>query len=192
MTVINGSFETGGVTPGQASGWTLTSSQAGEDTASFAVFIDGLQTQSGAETFAWSRALAVLDDEVTELFTLDDGTAAESFETGWQNTVYLPELGDSVAFAPFDSTLDPVENFEAEWSANESFFFALSDVTATPAQFDAALDDVEDFEHEWSANESFWPDLAAVTTATAQFDPEAPEAFEDFEEYWPTQVMATL
>lgn len=77
------------------------------------------------------------------------------------------------------------EDFETEWSSNESYFFVfiglLTDLE--PAIFDTSLgspNGVEDFEDGWSSNEGYSFELGS--NAIAVFD--GPKNFEDFETEW--------
>ena len=149
--IANGSFEIGGTTPGEASQWTLTSQQAGADTALFDVLLEGLTTPHGAESFEWFTDLVDLDSVGTESAGVDD------FESGWQNDAFIRDLSANTETAQFDTTPQAFDDFEEEWPDNEDFAFNWSEIAGSDtASFDAGTpQDFEDFEEEWLSNEDF-------------------------------------
>jgi len=89
-----------------------------------------------------------------------------------------------IAGPGIDGPVEPFEDFEEYWSANEDsiedFFSA-----AAAALFDVALvgEAFEDFEEGWLSNQDSYSEMPA--TAAASFDVAlGAEAFEDFEEGW--------
>ena len=91
-------------------------------------------------------------------------------------------LAAAEQFAGFDTVSEAVEDFEEDWSSNQSFLFALAGVAA--ASFDAASglppQAFEDFEEGWLTS----PFVTTLTGASASFDTGTPQNFEDFEQQW--------
>lgn len=91
--------------------------------------------------------------------------AQGDFERGW-----LGNESFVFAFAPsvlepalFDETPESVEDFEENWSQNETFLREL--VSQGAAEYGPGPKLVEDFDELWDGNEAFAPaDLAAAPT----------------------------
>jgi hypothetical protein len=115
---------------------------------------------------------------------------------------------------------ESIEDFEEDWSQNESFLFELGSISAADYDPGAPTKLVEDFDGLWATNESFLfsfspSDLSAAPTeafesgwgsnqafvfafapgnlSAASYDAAGtPEPVEDFEELWPNVRMTTV
>lgn len=110
----------------------------------------------------------------------EDQTASlkdfEAFEAGWGNYPY-GEVFNAGTASTFDAGVpETVEDFEEEWSSNETWTDTFAGTAAT---FDGTSDEFEDFENGWFSNEA-WTDTFAGTDA--DFDSTDADPAEDFEE----------
>lgn len=188
-TFQNLGFELAGAAPGLAAGWTLSFLASAEELAGYAPVPERPQEDFerawlGNESFLFAFAPAGVEPAL-----YDDGPESiEDFEEGWsQNETFLTELA-SISAADYDPGAGTklVEDYDGFWAGNESFLFAL-----TPGDLAAAP--LEAFEAGWRSNESFIFAFAPGNLSAALYDAPGPtDAFEDFENEWPTLVMTTV
>lgn len=113
------------------------------------------------------------------------GLSWESFELGWVAgyKFAFTGIGSDLTRALFGTGgTKEVEDFEKDWSSNQSYFFEL---VGLAANFDGTPEAVEDFEEDWNTNQSYKFAFVGVGTdlTAGNFD-SSPEAYEDFEEDW--------
>jgi hypothetical protein len=191
-TLTNLGFETAGATPGSASGWTYT-------TLSTARGIAGYLQDATANEFPWEGfegrwssnedylfAFVPLDlTSATYVTFMAAPKTVENFEEHWSSN-HGYAYGLASAAAAYDTTPQNFEDFEEEWASNESYLYAHGPLTA--AIYAPGASTREFFEEGWSSNESY---IYTFSGTAALYDTPT-EAFEDFEEDWPTVVMATV
>jgi len=177
MTILNPSFETPGINPGEANDWDEGYSNAAEDIAAFAHH-DGytrpwedFEQLYGVDPWnnAWQSEFLVTDI-VRALFD-GGGKQQEDFESGWKEpasptavpynqTSQFVYYSGNFAVAMFDTLADEFEDFEenwghAPWNQSLDTGFAIgADPNLTIASFDTVPQDFEDFEEEWKDNET--------------------------------------
>lgn len=188
-TFQNLGFELAGAAPGLAAGWTLAFRSSAEEIAGYAPpperpHDDFERGWLGNESFVFAFAPSGLEPALFDA----SPESIEDFEEGWsQNESFLTELS-SIAAADYDPGAGTklVEDFDGLWAGNESFLFAFA-----PADLAAAP--LEAFEAGWRSNESFVFIFAPANLGAALYDAPGPtDAFEDFENEWPSLVMSTV
>jgi len=188
-TFQNLGFELAGAAPGLAAGWTLALQASAEEIAGYAPVPERPEEDFergwlGNESFVFALPPSALEPALFD----DTPKSIEDFEEGWaQNETFLRELA-SVDAADYDpgAGIKLVEDFDGFWSSNEAFLFAFqpSDLSAPPT---------EAFEASWRSNESFLFSLQPGDLSAAIYDSAGVTGpVEDFEELFPTLVMATV
>lgn len=97
-------------------------------------------------------------------------------------------VGTAVGFSagvpvgPTGGVAELLEDFEEQWSSNQSYSFTMGSTTA--ALYDSGTpESIEDFEEEWDSNESYSFTMGGTSAATFDTGPAGtPEDVEDFEE----------
>ena len=185
-TFQNLGFELGAA-PGLAAGWALALQASVEELAGYAPTPERPEEDFergwlGNESFVFALAPSALEPALYD----DAPESLEDFEENWeQNESFLRELV-SVAAAEYGPGPKLVEDFDELWSGNESFVFAFA-----PADLSAAP--TEPFEAGWRSNESFVFAFVPGNLSAALYDAPGPtDAFENFENEWPTLVMSTV
>ena len=178
MPILNPSFEDEGALPGEAAHWTLTAVTILEEIAGFGTLpeqasedferwfellaeLDSVLTSraffapgtDGFESFTtgWGAGAYLFDLPPAQVvpvpFSVD---AVEDCETGWRNATFAWSWDDVTSVAgQFDG--EPREDFDDQWSGNQSFARDWGAVTAATAMFDGGVQDRENFENCWSA-----------------------------------------
>jgi len=191
--VENGSFEYAGPNAGQAAGWTSDAVTQAEVWATFDGFLDdGTPASLGFED--WRDYLDDWHDSFDGSNPApSDALGADSFETGWSNEPYFVELPETVEVGQFNNpaVVEGFDSFEGGWS-NDTYHTDWSTVSVgIPLFSNPGLETFESFEGNWKSNESFFWAFGDTSWTFAQFDT-TPEAFEDFEDDWPTEIASTI
>lgn len=176
MPFGNLGFETGvGGTPGAAASWFHEYGVSVELWAPYAG-PDYIEAWESFEHWAdgWTAALGTVTAALYASALLVTPLAFEAFEVGWDNTVWITDLGATLA-AQYGAGLLVVEAFEVEWS-NATWQTGLG--ATTTAAYDTAPEAFEDHEEDWS-NAGWQVGIGA--TSHAVYD-DGGEIIEDFEE----------
>lgn len=178
MPVLNPGFEDSGTSPGEAAHWTLVSSVMGERIAGFGpdpyrawedferwfellvswdqvsvatAFFDLVQERQEDFEEGWDNDTFLLElpSGQVEACVFSD-TVVEAFESHWDNDDYAASW-DVVPAVTGMFDAEPREDFEEQWSGNQSYAWAWGSVTSATAMFDGGVQSREDFENDWTA-----------------------------------------
>lgn len=183
MPLTNLGFETAGASPGLAASWTLSTISSVEQYAGYGspeTAWDGFE--SGWVT-GWQTDLGSSSAATYSAAFLSPPPAFEAFEIGWNNTLWITDIGATAA-AIYDPDSEEFESFNTAWD-NDVWLTELDDPSAAIYTTGGGPTlGYEAFEGGWG--NTGWQ-TAIGSTEAALFDDL--EAYEDFNEvYAPVPV----